>query len=393
MVVACGPTSGSTATGGGGGVDAAAATGAGGGATSVASGGNSSIGGRGTFGGGTGIGAAGLSGASSGTGAAGPSGGSSATGAVSSTGAATSAGGTGGNGASDTGTAPSSGGREPSGGSAGATETSTGGGANAGGTEGTGGTPDSGGNTGSGGASGETCSWDSAPSSSNGQLSCYWFGQGTPDNFRECPGFKTFCGYCGTETGSRPDDYEYFCPAEYIQDSVEHISTKHFAAFPQAFFEQGLLCGMCIEVSYQGRTIVATVVDACGSCSDAGHIDLSLSAAQALNMTGWDGNPKSGVTWRAVACPTTGDIYARFNDYYPGQVYFQNAAFPIVSAVVTLGDGEHVGTMTSAFWMFDKEVAGAEVTLTDAVGHTVTGTIPMDTNGGSIGAQFDLTCQ
>jgi hypothetical protein len=149
---------------------------------------------------------------------------------------------------------------------------------------------------------------------------------------------------------------------------VDNISTVHFAAFPLGEFAAGAYCGMCVEVSYDGYSIVATVVDACGSCN-AGHIDLSLSAAEALGMTGWNGNPKTGVTWRAVGCPATGEIVATFNGGYQGQVYFQNVAFPIASAVAA----GRTATMNNAFWDFGVVVAGEQVTLTDVVGHQVTG--------------------
>jgi hypothetical protein len=85
--------------------------------------------------------------------------------------------------------------------------------------------------------------------------------------------------------------------------------------------------------------------------------------------------------------PATGDIYATLNGGYWGQIYLQNAAFPIVSAEAA---GRTV-TMNNAFWDFGIVVAGETVTLTDAVGHTTVGTIPSAVRG-SIGAQFDLTC-
>jgi hypothetical protein len=166
------------------------------------------------------------------------------------------------------------------------------------------------------------------------------------------------------------------------------MPTAHFAAFPINSFGAGKYCGMCVEVTYQGKTITATVIDACGSCAD-GHIDLSLSAADALGMVGWDGNPKSGVTWKSVGCPATNNIYVTFNGGYQGQVYFQNLAFPIASAK----SGTHTATLNNGFWDFGADVNGQSVTLTDMMGHTATGTIPTSKSGGSLGAQFALTCQ
>jgi len=388
MIVACGPSGGeaNTATGG------TKPTGG----TSAADGGAPSFGGASSSAGGPETGGTAESGGSS------ASGGSSTTGGRAGSGGS-SGGATGGTTVTSTGGTTNSGGRTHSGGSSdsggssgtGAGGSTAGGASNTGGSDETGGRSDTGGVSNTGGAPAEACTWDGAPSSSDGQgqLSCYWFSQGTPNNFPECNGFKTFCGYCGTETGEKPADYQYWCPGEYIEDSVPHMSTPHFAAFPQGFFDSGMLCGMCVEVSYGGKTIVATVVDACGSCSDPGHIDLSLSAAVELNMTEWDANPTSGVTWKAVGCPVTDDIYASFNGNYKGQVYFMNPAYPIVGAVAKTGSGTLEGTMNTGFWMFGGEVGGAEVTLTDVLGHTITGTIPTADEGGSIGAQFDLGCE
>ena len=200
--------------------------------------------------------------------------------------------------------------------------------------------------------------------------------------------YKTYCGYCGAETGKRDQTSPYPCAIGQIQNTVQHMSTPHFAAFPQNYFEQGKYCGMCVEVSYMGKTIVATVVDACGSCSNAGHLDLSLSAAEALGMTEWNGSPDTGVSWKTVACPVTENIYVRYNGGVRSQAYFQNTAFPVASAKV----GSQSAQVNTGFWMFQGEVSGQVVTLTDTMGHTIQGTMPTATSGGSLGVQFPLTC-
>ena len=204
-----------------------------------------------------------------------------------------------------------------------------------------------------------------------------------------CPGgYKTYCGYCGGETGERPQgDGQVWCPIHDIVSTVQNISTTHFAAIPMGPLGNGQNCGMCVEISYGGRTITATVVDACPSCLTDEHVDLSLSAAEALGMTEEMGQVESGVTWRVVGCPTSGDIQVNFNGGYQGQVYFQNLAFPIASAS---SDGQPASVNTG-FWDFGKEMGGQEVTLTDVMGHTVTATVP--SAPGSLGVQFDLPCQ
>jgi hypothetical protein len=242
--------------------------------------------------------------------------------------------------------------------------------------------PDAGSSSGGNGTGG--CAWTGGPASGNGggELTCYWFGQGTTQG-GGCSSYKTFCGYCGTESGGGGGT----CPSG-IKDSVSNIATPYFAAFPSGAFGQGKYCGMCVDVSYGGKTITATIVDECATCGDSGgHIDLGLSAAVALGIGqgGAPGNPKSGVTWTSVACPVTGDIVAVFNS--SSQIYFENVAFPVASA----NAGGSAGNQSTGFWSFGSVVAGKAVTLTDTLGHTIHGTIPT-TSGGSIGAQFPATC-
>jgi hypothetical protein len=234
----------------------------------------------------------------------------------------------------------------------------------------------------------ELCAWEQGPSATNGGLTCYWFSQGTSKDEKTCPGgYKTYCGYCGSETGEKPQSGQIWCPINHIVSTVQNIATPHFVAIPPGPLGQGKNCGACVEVTYRNRSIVATVIDSCPSCLNDEHIDLSLSAAKALGMNEMIGQVESGVTWRIVGCPTTSDIVVGFNGGYKGQVYFQNAAFPIASAK----SGNTEASVNTGFWDFGKEMGGQEVTLTDVMGHTITATIPAD--GGPLGAQFDLTCQ
>jgi hypothetical protein len=242
------------------------------------------------------------------------------------------------------------------------------------------------GSTGGGGNGTGGCSWSGGPTSGgDGELTCYWFGQGTSAG-GGCPSYKTYCGYCGSESGGNNGGY---CPTG-ITDSVSNIATApYFAAFPAGSFGQGTYCGMCVDVSYQGKTITATIVDECATCTDSGgHIDLGLAAAAALDVGQGNGNgdPTSGVTWEAVACPVSGDVVAVYNGS-SSQIYFQNVAFPVASATA----GGATATQSDGFWNFGTDVGGKSVTLTDTLGHTITGTIP-NSSGASIGAQFPATC-
>jgi len=169
------------------------------------------------------------------------------------------------------------------------------------------------------------------------------------------------------------------------------VSTAYFVAIAAGSFGQGTYCGMCVDVGYQGKSITATVVDECPTCTQADHLDLSLPAAVALGLGqgGSTGDATNGVTWKAVDCPVTGDIVAVYNNGVPSEIYFQNVAFPVASATA----GGHTAAQTTGFWNFNTStVAGDSVTLTDTLGHVVTGTIPA-ASGGSIGVQFPLNCQ
>ena len=113
-----------------------------------------------------------------------------------------------------------------------------------------------------------------------------------------------------------------------------------------------------------------------------------LVAFPTETVYGLAGDATSGVTWQAVACPASGNIVALYNNGYAGQIYFQNVVFPVASAVA----GGHTGTQMFGYWDFGTAVAGQSVTLTDTLGHVVTGTIP-GSSGGSVGAQFPTVCQ
>jgi hypothetical protein len=197
--------------------------------------------------------------------------------------------------------------------------------------------------------------------------------------------YKTSCGYLGTESGS-PNGSS--CGQTSLSDRVGNIvNPTFFAAYKDSTPQDPMYCGLCVEISYGGRSITATIVDDCASCEDTGHLDLSMPAADAIGLTSSVGDPKSGVTWKSVSCDVSGDIVGLFNNGYAGQIYFQNVMFPVASAT----SGGTSASFAYGYWDFGKSVAGQPVTLTDALGHTVTGTIP-GTSGGSVGAQFPATC-
>jgi hypothetical protein len=243
-------------------------------------------------------------------------------------------------------------------------------------------TPDS-------GSTGPTCNGNSCcqPSAGpaakgNGVFTCYTFAQGTPGN-------KTYCGYQGSESGGPGGGGACQSGNLNYNDTVPNVgpSPGYFAAFPSSngAWGQGAYCGMCVNVSYGGKTLTATIVDECATCGDSPeHIDLSAHLARDLGIGVQVGNSSTtgsptGVTWAAVACPVTGNIQAVWNgNQSGGQVYFQNVTFPVKSV--------SGASQSNGFW--SPVANGSTHTLTDMEGHQVTAVIKT----GDIGVQFPATC-
>jgi hypothetical protein len=57
------------------------------------------------------------------------------------------------------------------------------------------------------------------------------------------------------------------------------------------------LCGQTITVQWGGNTVVATVIDACASCTDNSWIDLSPGAISQLDPNYANSGVLSGITW------------------------------------------------------------------------------------------------
>lgn len=238
-------------------------------------------------------------------------------------------------------------------------------------------------------AANQICAWTEGPTATNGRMTCYWFSQGTSKD--QLDRYKTYCGYTGSQTGEKPQGTTpNWCPINDVVNTVENISTVHFAAIRPSQLGgegNGRNCGMCVEVTYRARSLIATVIDSCPSCTSDQDIDLSVSAAKELGMNEMIGEVNTGVRWRVVACPTTSNIAVIFNGAPRSQMYFQNLAFPIAKASFESVDANNV----TGYWEFGNDVVGKEVTLTDVMGHTITATIPA--NDGDLGVQFPLTCE
>lgn len=249
------------------------------------------------------------------------------------------------------------------------------------------------------------CTYSSVPEPGGGTTSGATSGTATEYYFGQCSGcfvgstYKTACGYAGTEPTANG-----FNSVDVVPNaaSLSPASDMYFAAIPGASspdsnptdyttFNTVGACGACVELSANGKTIVATVIDECPissnpHCSEGGHLDLSTTAFGALGFNQSGGGDPSGLSWQFVACPVSGDIQASLNS--PAQVYFQNTAYPITSVSV---NGQAATLTIYGYWQLPTNASGATVTLTDVEGDTVTVMLPTIATwpaSTSIGIQF-----
>jgi hypothetical protein len=209
--------------------------------------------------------------------------------------------------------------------------------------------------------------------------------------------YETACGYLGTETAT--NGYDSVDQVLNIANSGAAKDT-YFVAIPGASTSTWPVgsCGACIEFDgSNGTKVIATIVDECPTssnphCSEANHLDLSTSLFGATMVASGqpnNGGDPSGGSWKYIACPITTDIVVRYNNGYQGQIYIQNAIFPIQSAKA---NGNVLTQSAYGYWSTSalNDLAGTTLVLTDVEGHTVTGTVPASdgTTGASIGVQF-----
>jgi len=253
-----------------------------------------------------------------------------------------------------------------------------------------------GGGTGAGGGNGggavdsgppTACSIGPAANGS-GSYTTYWFGQGTG---MDGDGYRTACGYFGHEA-TRGDG---------TTDTVENIANPgYFAAVPSASamnFSTSKYCGACVEASYQGKSVVATIIDACPTdggqnapCANNpnGHLDLSLPAANAL---GFGTSYPQGTTWKFVPCPINGSVVVRIKPGNSDQVYIENEVLPIQSVKM---NGADATRLFYGAWQLPGGAAGQTLTLTDISGRTIT-VQATGTEGQNVmtGSQFPVCSQ
>ncbi len=226
------------------------------------------------------------------------------------------------------------------------------------------------------------CSFPGSPAAGTGEFTAYYFGQGTATG-SGCPSYKTFFGYCGTETTNKVT----LCSntPSYPVDTINYIAyTNYFAAISAAMSGWINHGGECVEITHGSSTITATIVDECVTCSTAGHIDLSASAYAAL---GYSSEDVTGTTWKFVPCPVTGNIIFHFNNGYSGQLYFENTISPVQSVTI---NGYVCTRSQYAYWDAGSAAAGKTCVLTDIQGNSVSFTIGSTDNGtgANSGVQF-----
>lgn len=78
----------------------------------------------------------------------------------------------------------------------------------------------------------------------------------------------------------------------------------YYGAMYTPIYDNSNYCGVCVEVTGQKGTQIIQIVDQCPTCSVDGDIDLSPAAFKII--VGDLSIGKSGIAWKAVACPLAG---------------------------------------------------------------------------------------
>ena len=125
---------------------------------------------------------------------------------------------------------------------------------------------------------------------------------------------------------------------------------QYFGAMNTADYNGAHTCGACVEVTRDGsRKVVVQIVDECPSATNSkcvrGHIDLSQNAFTQIGTTteGFlgTGNTLQGqrasvgsISWRYVACPVTGNVFARVKPGNQNELFIENLVVPVKSVSV-----------------------------------------------------------
>ncbi|HKO90659.1 MAG TPA: expansin EXLX1 family cellulose-binding protein [Polyangiaceae bacterium] len=227
------------------------------------------------------------------------------------------------------------------------------------------------------------CNPQGLTSFNGGQATVYWFGQGTVNFGNIACGFGITPGNLGNGQG----------------DAVTGIGNPNmFVAINTANYRGSAACGACLEISYQGRTINATVVDECPIGSNptctAGHLDLSRGAWNALtNNAG--GTEISGVNWRFVPCGGDANVSIELKEpsnAYWNQFLVRGHRYPIAKAEVEITPGTWVQAARTQYNFFeppDGVMGTYRVRITDVNGAVVEEQLALTAGAQGGDAQFD----
>lgn len=156
---------------------------------------------------------------------------------------------------------------------------------------------------------------------------------------------------------------------------------QYFGAMNTADYNGAHTCGACVEVTRDGsRKVVVQIVDECPSGSNPkcvrGHIDLSQNAFTQIGTTteGFLGTGNNlqpqranvgSISWRYVACPVTGNVFARVKQGNQNELFIENLVVPVKGVSVN-GQASNL-LQTYNGWNFGSTniPAGANIAITD----------------------------
>ena len=158
-------------------------------------------------------------------------------------------------------------------------------------------------------------------------------------------------------------------------------------------YQNGAVCGACVEVEGPKGTLKVRIVDSCPDCPDKGHLDLSRSAFAKI------ADPVAGrvkVRWRAATCDVQGPVSYRFKEgssQYWTAIQVRNHLLPL-ARLEYKKNGEWVNMPRTDYNYFvEKSGVGTgplQVRLTAQDGQTLEDTLPDITASRTVsgGAQF-----
>ncbi|KAI0193170.1 RlpA-like double-psi beta-barrel-protein domain-containing protein-containing protein [Astrocystis sublimbata] len=140
-------------------------------------------------------------------------------------------------------------------------------------------------------------------------------------------------------------------------------------AFSGSYWHSATHCGACLEVTANGKSIIAMVVDKCPEC-DAGHLDLFEDAFEVLSPSSSD---PLATSYQIIDCPITTPLVLH-NKSGTSAYYFSmqvvNANEPIAKLEVSTDGGSTWKSTTRQDYNFFEQSSGFG---TDTVTVRVTG--------------------